>query len=396
MKTMFKQVKPAWFLLTAALTLSPLIAWSQALPPDAPAAKPATPPPAPAALQLPIPGAPKIQFDKTVYDFGKTSQVSQVAGTFKIKNMGEGVLKLQKPVTSCGCTVASLKNDTLQSGDECELNFTLNVGPGKAVLHKTITVNCNDPQTPTTVLNLVVDYTPVFEVIPQMLSLQNLRMGATTNAYLQAKRLDGKKLVITKLVTTDPWLKAKLESMDQADGTSGKIALEVTPQGTPRRFYDRVVVQGEGGVEVGSFYVSGNGVGDVSIMPEQIHWWLTATAINNFPAAATNQVISNQFTRRIMVNSTVPGRPLFISNITSTIPTIKTEAIRRPNQSGYDLIARLTEPPKTNLTGSISFETSLPSQPKVTVPITLQVWNAQAAAARPGFPPPAARINIRK
>jgi len=69
-------------------------------------------------------GTPKIQFDQTVYDFGKTSQVETVSGVFKFKNIGDGILKLEPPKPSCGCTVAELKPDTLQPGETGELPFT--------------------------------------------------------------------------------------------------------------------------------------------------------------------------------------------------------------------------------------------------------------------------------
>ena len=73
-------------------------------------------------------GAPKIQFDQTVYDFGKTSQVATVSGVFKFKNAGDGILKVEPPKPSCGCTVAELKPDTLQPGETGELAFTLHLG----------------------------------------------------------------------------------------------------------------------------------------------------------------------------------------------------------------------------------------------------------------------------
>ena len=47
---------------------------------------------------------PKIEFEQTVYDFGNISQIEAVTGTFKFKNVGEGVLKLQQPTSSCGST----------------------------------------------------------------------------------------------------------------------------------------------------------------------------------------------------------------------------------------------------------------------------------------------------
>src|SRR6187431_496760 len=79
-------------------------------------------------------GTPKIQFDQTVYDFGTTSLVDRVSGTFTFKNVGDGTLKINKPTTSCGCTVAGVKPDVLQPGEKGELAFSLNLGTVKTTL----------------------------------------------------------------------------------------------------------------------------------------------------------------------------------------------------------------------------------------------------------------------
>src|SRR5271169_3789181 len=41
--------------------------------------------------------APKIQFDKTVYNFGTTSLVESVTGTFTYQNLGSADLNIKKP-----------------------------------------------------------------------------------------------------------------------------------------------------------------------------------------------------------------------------------------------------------------------------------------------------------
>jgi len=42
-------------------------------------------------------GTPKIQFDQTVYDFGKTSQVATVSGVFTFKNTATASSKWSRP-----------------------------------------------------------------------------------------------------------------------------------------------------------------------------------------------------------------------------------------------------------------------------------------------------------
>jgi hypothetical protein len=115
-------------------------------------------------------GAPKIQFDQTVYDFGKTSQVATVSGVFKFKNAGDGILKVEPPKPSCGCTVAELKPDTLQPGETGELPFTFNLGLYRATLEKHIAVRSNDPQTPEVSLTIKADYTPLYDINPMTLA----------------------------------------------------------------------------------------------------------------------------------------------------------------------------------------------------------------------------------
>src|SRR6185436_9904929 len=121
-------------------------------------------------------GAPKIQFEQTVYDFGTTSGVATVSGIFKFKNTGDGILKVEPPKPSCGCTVAELKPDTLQPGETGELAFTLHLGLVKARLDKLIAVKSNDPKAPEVSLAIKADYTPLYDVNPMTLA-PNLAFG---------------------------------------------------------------------------------------------------------------------------------------------------------------------------------------------------------------------------
>ena len=52
--------------------------------------------PPPEAPKVPPTGTPKIQFDKTVYDFGTTSQVTSVTGTFTFHNAGDCRIETSK------------------------------------------------------------------------------------------------------------------------------------------------------------------------------------------------------------------------------------------------------------------------------------------------------------
>jgi hypothetical protein len=88
------------------------------------------------------PNAPEISFDKIVHDFGTVVQNSEANCEFKFTNTGKEPLIVQKPVSSCGCTVPSWPQEPVLPGksDVVKVTYsTHNVGP----INKTITVTSN-------------------------------------------------------------------------------------------------------------------------------------------------------------------------------------------------------------------------------------------------------------
>jgi hypothetical protein len=93
--------------------------------------------------QVPVdPNAPEISFDKTVHDYGTVMQGSDATCEFKFTNTGKEPLILQKPVSSCGCTVPTWPQEPVLPGKSDVIKVTYsthNVGP----INKTVTVNSN-------------------------------------------------------------------------------------------------------------------------------------------------------------------------------------------------------------------------------------------------------------
>jgi len=88
------------------------------------------------------PNAPEISFDKTVHDYGTIVQGSDGTCEFKFTNTGKEPLILQKPQSSCGCTVPTWPQEPILPGKSDVIKVTYathNVGP----INKTVTVNSN-------------------------------------------------------------------------------------------------------------------------------------------------------------------------------------------------------------------------------------------------------------
>ena len=326
-----------------------------------------TNPPAEAA-KAPSTGAAKLQFDKTVYDFGTTSQVTSVTGTFTFQNAGTAELKLQKPAPSCGCTVAKVipESMTLKPGDKGELIFTVNLGAAKGSLEKHINVTSNDPQTPNVNLGIKVTVQQVFEVNPTQVMIGDIHLGDTTNVTVHIHRNDGKKLSITKTDVTGDFAKARVEPGENEQ--SAKVIVDVLAKGAPRRFTDQVKLYMDGADQPGAtIFLTGRLVGDVNVSPEALYWGVQDPEHwpGSFPETMT--------TRRVTITSGQNAKPLEVTNLTSSLKEVTLELVPGEKGKTYTLVAKLATSPKESTRGTISFETNMPTEPKVVLPVTVNV-----------------------
>ena len=219
-------------------------------------------------------GTPKIQFDRTNYDFGETSLVESVTGTFTYQNTGDAVLELQKPKPSCGCTVASITSEKLRPGEKGELVFTIRLGAGiHQRLSKSIVVSSNDPQDPDVELGIQVQTKSVLTAEPPSIGFGALRPGTTTNASVVIRRNDGKKLTITKVDTSSDLITARIEPVVDADPEVARLQVRFKPAGLPRHFSEQIRLHTDDSVgAVLAVFVSAQLVGDIKLEPESLSW----------------------------------------------------------------------------------------------------------------------------
>jgi opacity protein-like surface antigen len=341
-------------MLLAAATAGVVQAADTNPPPEAPKAAPA--------------GAPKIQFDKTVYDFGTTSQVTSVTGTFTFHNAGDAELKLQKPAPSCGCTVAKVipESMTLKPGEKGELMFTVNLGAAKGSLEKHINVPSNDPQSPNINLGIKVTVQQVFDVNPTQVMIGDVHLGEKTNVTVQVHRNDGKKLSITKTEVAGDFAKARVEAGENEQ--SAKVLIDVAGQGAPRRFTDQVKLFVDGADQPSvTIFLTGRLAGDVNVTPEALYWGVQD------PEKWPGSYPEGMTTRKISITAGQNVKALELTNLTSSLKEVTLELVAGEKGKSYTLVAKLAESPKESTRGTISFDTNLPTQPKVVLPVTVNV-----------------------
>ena len=96
---------------------------------------------------------PEIEFEKLVHDYGDVPYNGNGECEFRFTNTGNEPLIIQKPKSSCGCTVPSWPKEPILPGESEVINVTYRttkVGP----INKTITVTSNAKENSTVVLRI--------------------------------------------------------------------------------------------------------------------------------------------------------------------------------------------------------------------------------------------------
>ncbi len=101
--------------------------------------------------------APKISFEKKTHDFGKIKEGSKAEYNFEFSNTGKTDLIIRRTKAACGCTSAKMEKTTLKPGESSKVNIVFNSRGYKGKKRKSITVICNDPDHPTTMLFIEMD-----------------------------------------------------------------------------------------------------------------------------------------------------------------------------------------------------------------------------------------------
>jgi hypothetical protein len=104
--------------------------------------------------------SPIITFTEEKIMLGEVPQGPVVNGEFEFKNTGEGLLLIKKVSAGCGCTglIADEKKE-YQPGETGKIKFTFNTEGRSGTNEKTITVETNDPKTPSKVLTFACSIT---------------------------------------------------------------------------------------------------------------------------------------------------------------------------------------------------------------------------------------------
>jgi uncharacterized membrane protein len=320
--------------------------------PSAPAA-PAVAGAAPAAKTNAL--GPKIQFQKTDYDFGRAKRGEQVKYTFIFTNTGDEVLEVTG-VRACGCITSDFTRKT-EPGKTGVVPISFNSSGYSGHVTKAITVSCNDKASPAKVLQFSGTVWTAVDVSPNIVMFNNLSVEspATTSAVKLSNNLE-EPITVSDLQSQSRYFSAELKTI--TPGKEFQVVVSTVPPLPPGSMNGRVTLKTSAADmrEVTIQIFANNVQPAVAVTPSQIN--LTGAPL---PA---EQVYSVNFVNRA-------PKPLKLSD-----PTINAEGVSiqlEETQPGQMYAAKLTFPKGFEIPHGgrveLSVKSSLESSPVIKVPV---------------------------
>ncbi len=132
------------------------------------------------------------------YNWGRVTQLNpKLTAQIEIKNEGTEELKIDKPVTSCGCTAAAPDKNTLQPGETTMMTVTLDITGKSGEIVKTVALPSNDAQNPQTTLTIKANVYAPLEVEPKMFVLNQLQRGKKSSIKISVKNISDHLVTIS-------------------------------------------------------------------------------------------------------------------------------------------------------------------------------------------------------
>lgn len=162
-----------------------------------------------------------LSVEKNIYDFGSIEPGGLKYGVFKLKNVGEGNLVIDRVTAPCRCTVPQLPKMNLAPGESVDLKFTFDVGTAYGKVSKTIDVATKSPSQPAnTTLFITAEVRKIIDVEPAIIVL-GMDKDYENTGVLTVSSTDGSEFHITGYLCTgdpitlkyDPTVKARMHKL---------------------------------------------------------------------------------------------------------------------------------------------------------------------------------------
>ncbi len=159
-----------------------------------------------------------IAFDENVADFGTVDQGTESVKVFVYRNKGNQRLEIKNVSSTCGCTVGQPEPKELPPGGVGHVRVSFKSGAFSGPISKTLTVQSNDPTTPTLTLGVKANVRTLFTLEPRVVDFGDVERGKPAFKEVVIKLVTPETFQVQRIGTTHPELKADLMQQSAKGG----------------------------------------------------------------------------------------------------------------------------------------------------------------------------------
>jgi hypothetical protein len=162
--------------------------------------------------------APRLTIVEPVKDYGTIAKGDKLDWSFVVKNTGDSDLQIIAAKPGCGCTVADF-DKVIKPGESGKVTAHVDTSAFAGPIAKTVTLETNDPTTPTSQLTIHAVVKPYVEAFPAGFVRFNLLQGDADAQAVTIYSDEDDPFQITSVEAPapeqgkDPWIKASFEKI---------------------------------------------------------------------------------------------------------------------------------------------------------------------------------------
>ena len=324
--------------------------------------------------------APKLTVVTPIKDFGTVPKGEKLDWAFEIRNTGASDLEIIAARPSCGCTVADF-DKVIKAGQTGKVSAHVDTTNFAGPIAKTITIESNDPNTPTAQVTITAVIKPYVEAYPAGFVRFNMLQGDTEKQSVTLYSEETEPFEIVKVESPQEWIHAEAKKLDEKDnlanvGRTGanQYKLDITVGGPESRvgpLAEKIHVVTTSKHQP-DYYVSVSGVVRPTFRVEP-------TGVNFGEVGPTDSAA----TRVVVIRSNDLRAPesFVVTKAESNVPGVTADVKPTANKGEYEVTLQVGKDAKGTLDGNVTIFTNDKVKPTVIVPLKGTVKTATASAA---------------
>jgi hypothetical protein len=324
--------------------------------------------------------APRLTIVEPTKEYGEVAKGDKLDWSFVVKNTGTADLQIIAAKPGCGCTVADF-DKVIKPGETGKVTAHVDTTNFTGPIAKTVTLETNDPSTPTSQLTIHAIVKPYVEAYPAGFVRFNQLQGEVATQSITLYSDEEEPFEIKDVQVPGNWVKVTYRKLEDSDrvanlGKAGQsqYKVDITVGGPdakigPMADKVRILTNSKHSPE---YPISVTGV----IRPT---YRVDPTALN-FGEVAPSDAAA---TRSVLLHSNDMKTPeqFVVTKVESSVPAITTAFKPLAQKGDYEVTLQVAKDAKPgDIDGSVKIYTSDKVNPVVTLPVKGTIKRGAAAS----------------